>query len=100
MMIDTPILTILMAHTLVSMTVWNTNDDRYSNFDNLYENKSLKRWNTSFCSQGFVNRTVWNTPTVIDTTVLVIFLDFGHILKMWKRLFVEMYLHFLISPIT
>ena len=48
MMIDTPILTILMAHTLVSITVWNTNDDRYADIDH-------------FNGPYFVSMTVWNT---------------------------------------
>ena len=123
-MIDSLILAILYERKIfenvespgfVSRTVWNINDDRYSNFGHCYEEQIFENVETSLYSPGFVSRTVWN---INDDR----YSNFGHFYKtkscyfalfLWRcfhisrfwsffemrnRLYIETIPHFLILP--
>ena len=75
------------AH-FVNRTMWNTNDDRYSEFGYFYEKKVFENVEASMHSQGFVRRIVLNTK--YDR-----YSDFVHLIRktkfatMWKRLYID-----------
>ena len=75
MMIDTLDIDHFNHPNFVSMTVWNTNDDRYSDIDHFNNPNfvSITVWNTNddrysdidhFNNPHFVSITVWNTNDV------------------------------------
>ena len=56
----------------VSGTVWNTNDDRCSDFGHFYEKKNLKMWKRLYIAQA-LSLGQCGLLTMIDTPILAIF---------------------------